>query len=82
MTTPQIRYQVFSNENSSAREVDIVIENHFPIVLVRPLTLAGRKRLESHAADDAQWFGSALACEGRYVEPVVNGAIQDGLVLA
>lgn len=51
MTTPQIRYQVFSNENSSAREVDIVVESYFSIYLLRPLTSAGREWLKSHVAD-------------------------------
>lgn len=60
-----------------AREVDIVVENYFSIYLLRPLTSAGREWLESHVAADAQWFGNALACEGRYVEPVVMAAIED-----
>ena len=79
MTTAQTRPRV-SNENSSAREVDIVVENCFSIYLLRPLTFAGRQWLESHV-DNAQWFGNALACEWRYVDPIVNGALDEGLVV-
>ena len=80
MRTARTRAQV-SKGKPTMREVDIVVENYSSIYLLRPLTSAGREWLESHVADDAQWFGNALACEGRYVEPLVNGAIQDGLVL-
>lgn len=70
-----------SIQKSSTREIDIAVENHFSIVLLRPLSHPGREWLESHVADDAQWFGNALVCELRYAEPIVSGAIEDGLVV-
>lgn len=68
-------------EKSSIPEIDIIIENHVSIFLLRPLTSVGREWLESHVAEDAQWFGNAPVCEWRYVEPIVSGAIEDGLVV-
>lgn len=68
-------------EKSSLPEIDIAVENHFSIFLLRPLTSVGREWLETHVADDAQWFGNALACEWRYVEPIIKGAVEDGMVV-
>jgi hypothetical protein len=70
-----------SNKKPAARQIDIVVEDRFSVLLLRPLTSVGSEWIKSHAADDAQWFGNALACEGRYVEQIVKGAIEDGMWL-
>jgi hypothetical protein len=56
------------------------IEDHGSIVLIRPLTADVERWLEEHTADDAQWFGNALACEPRYVGPIVEALIAEGWV--
>lgn len=70
-----------SNENREARGIDFIVENHFSIFLLRPLTSVGRRWLDSNVADNSQWFGNALVCEWRYVAPIVNDAIEEGLVV-
>jgi len=62
--------------------VDILTEYHGSIVLLRPLTSAGKLWLHEHVSIDAMWFGGALACEPRYVEPILQGIADDGLVAA
>lgn len=52
------------------------IENHGSIVLIRPLTDEVAEWM--HENTDGQWFGDALAVEHRYVEPLVQGMIDEG----
>jgi hypothetical protein len=49
------------------------------IVLVRPLSEAAEAWLAEHIADDAMWFGGALAVEPRYIEALIDGMVEDGL---
>ena len=52
------------------------IEDNGTIVLIRPLTEEVDEWL--HENTDGQWFGNALAVEHRYVEPLVQGMIDEG----
>ena len=61
---------------------DARIENHGSIALLRPLTDAARDWLRDNIGDEAQYFGTALVIEPRYVEHIVEGATADGLVIA
>jgi hypothetical protein len=45
--------------------MNVAIENHGTIVLLRPLTGLVRSWLEEHT--DGTWWGGALAAEPRYV---------------
>ena len=59
---------------------DIQIENTGSIVLIRPMTAAGRKWVEEHVqAENWQWIGGAIAAEPRTVQAVVDGMKADGL---
>jgi hypothetical protein len=62
--------------------VDIQVENHGTLFLLRPLTEAGQTWLEEHTVGETQWFGGALAVEPRYVLDIVLGAQDDGLEVA
>lgn len=61
---------------------DIAIQNHGSIVLLRPCTPAGDAWLDEHLAEDRQRWGAATVCEPRYVRDIVDGARDDGLVVA
>jgi hypothetical protein len=61
---------------------DLKIENHGSIVLVRPLTDAGKEGLRRTAPEDAQFMGDAMAVEPRYVEGVTDAAQEDGLTVS
>lgn len=44
-----------SNKKPAPRQIDIVVEDHFSVFLLRPLTSVGSEWLKSRAADDTQW---------------------------
>jgi len=45
---------------------DITVTDHGSIWLFRPLTEAAQEVFAEYIAEDAQWFGGALAVEARY----------------
>ena len=59
--------------------VDVKIENHGSLVLIRPLTEAASDWLDENISEDAQHFGGAVVVEPRYVEAIVEGMQNDGL---
>ena len=61
------------------RGVDISVEEHGSIFLLRPLNDDASDWLHEHVAEDAQWFMGALAVEHRYIVDIVRGANADGL---
>ena len=59
---------------------DIQIENSGTVVLIRPMTVAGRNWVEQHVqAENWQQFGGAIAAEPRTVQAVIDGAKAEGL---
>jgi hypothetical protein len=65
-----------------AGQVDIRVENHYSIILVRPITTLGSDWLEEHIDEGASWFGPSLVVEPRYLDNLVAGMRADGLVVA
>ena len=62
---------------------DIRIENASSVVLIRPMTAAGREWVEENVqAEDWQQFGGAIAAEPRTVQAVIDGARADELEVA
>jgi len=59
--------------------MDVFIENHGSLVLLRPASDLARGWIEDNVNDEAQFFGGALVVEPRYVENVVEGMLADGL---
>ncbi len=61
--------------------VDIRVENHGSIYLLRPQTPAGREWLEKNCDQSGYqpFTGGTLLCEPRYVADIVNGAREAGL---
>ena len=52
------------------------------VYLLRPLTPAAFDWIEKHIPEDAQRLGNAIAVEHRYIGPIAEGILADGLVLA
>ncbi len=59
--------------------IDLLIEYHGPLCLLRPKTAAGSDWLNATAPEDAQFLGNAMAVEPRYLDNVVQAAIDDGM---
>ena len=51
------------------------------VYLLRPLTPAAFDWLEEHIPEDAQRLGTAIAVEHRYIGPIAEGILADGLVI-
>ena len=51
----------------------VTVENHGSLVLLRPSTQVMERWLRANVQDDAQWFGSALVVEPRYVAELLQG---------
>jgi hypothetical protein len=63
---------------------DFVLENHGSLFLLRPLNSAAKEWTQDHLPVDSpetQFWGEAIVIEPRYVAPIVDGIIGDGLVL-
>ena len=60
---------------------DVELEFHGTIILLRPLSPQATSWIDENIADEAQWFGGALAVEPRYCPNIVAGMIDDGLAV-
>jgi len=63
--------------------VDISINNQGSIVLLEPLTDAGRAWVKEHIGEDNgyQLDWPTVLCDHRYAWPIVKGMWEDGLVV-
>jgi hypothetical protein len=69
--------------SGSSPQLDLVFENHGSLFLIRPLSESGQHWLDENVGDESTLtFGGAVVCEPRYVEPIIDGAIEAGLVVA
>jgi hypothetical protein len=64
--------------------IDILVQHHGSIVLLRPAPPAGREWLEANCDRSGYqpFTGGTLLCEPRYVADIVAGARQAGLEVA
>jgi len=71
-------------QKSSKTELDFQLENHGSLFLLRPLTSAATEWMRENLPVDSpetQFWGEAIVIEPRYLEPIVDGILADGLVL-
>jgi len=61
---------------------DFTLQDHGSIFLLVPNTADAQDWAADHLPTDAQFFGKGVAIEPRYVEPIVNGIVADGLTIA
>lgn len=60
--------------------MDIRITNHGSIVILHAISEAAREWLDENLAGDVQtWGPTGYVVEPRYVDPIIDGAIADGL---
>lgn len=63
-------------------EIDFRVEDHGTIALVTPVSVEAKQWLEENVPTESwQWHGDALAVEPRYVEALMDGAMDDGLTV-
>ena len=71
-------------QKSSGTELDSKLENHGSLFLLRPLNSAAKDWMNEYLPMDnpeTQFWSNAIVIEPRYVAPIVDGIIGDGLVL-
>jgi hypothetical protein len=61
-------------------DYDFSIEDHGSIILLRPLSDAGREWIEEHVSTERQTFGDAIVVERRYITDLIEGISADGLL--
>ena len=63
--------------------IDLQVQNHGSLCILKPLTTAGQDWLDENVGDDETmtWAGG-IVCEPRYVADIVEGAVCDGLQVA
>jgi hypothetical protein len=63
---------------------DFALANHGSLFLLRPLNASAKTWMNEHLpmdSEETQFWGEAIVIEPRYVSPIVDGIIADGLVL-
>jgi hypothetical protein len=70
----------FASSGSSPTP-DFLVENHFTIFLLTPLTPAARFWVQENLPDESDRidFAGSIVVEHRYIADIVRGAIADGL---
>lgn len=68
--------------NNLGQKNDLIVWNGGSLMMVRPVSDAGKEWLDQTAPDDAQFLGDSMAVEWRYIEGVVNAARDAGLEVA
>lgn len=64
------------------RAADFIVQDEGTLVLLHPQTDAAREWVFQHLPSDAQRFGEAVVIEPRYVDDILFGIHNDGLVAA
>jgi len=63
-------------------ERDVFVEDCGSIAMLTPMTPAAREWIaENVATEPWQWMGCSLACEPRMLAAMVEGMVEDGLIV-
>jgi len=69
-----------NKQSGSSPTPDVLVENHFSLILFRLLTPAATQWVDQNVSEDAQFSGGALVVKPRYARDLIDGLIADGLV--
>lgn len=61
--------------------VDVRVENHGSIVLLRPISDLADVWIDEHIDDEAQRYSGAIVVEPRYVDDIISGMEEGGLTV-
>jgi len=73
----------FQSSGTSPTEIgpDFRCENHGSVFLLIPVTQSAQSWVEENLQSDAQWFGSGVVVEHRYIWAILEGIQNDGLMV-
>jgi hypothetical protein len=63
-------------------ENDFSYSDEGSIVLLTPITAAANDWVQEHLPGDAMRFGHSIVIEHRYADDILNGIVNDGLLIA
>lgn len=52
------------------------------VYLLRPLTPRAFEWIDEHISEDHQTLGNAIAVQTRYIGPIAEGIVADGLIVS
>jgi hypothetical protein len=61
---------------------DFTVQNEGTIFLVIPNTPTAQEWIDEHIHDTAQYFGTAVVVEHRYIVALIDGILAEGLSVA
>jgi len=61
---------------------DFNVGDEFTIFLLPPVTRKAGDWISEHIPVDAQYFGSAVVVEHRFIQPILDGITESGLTWA
>ena len=62
---------------------DVRVDNHGSIFIVTPCSPAGSEWVDDNLPTEAQrWGANGVVVEHRYITPIVEGMLSDGLAVA
>lgn len=64
------------------KTTDFNVVNEGTIFLLQPITPEAGDWVNEHIPEDAQYFGSAVVVEHRYIADILHGIENDGLTWA
>ncbi len=73
-----------ANRNGKPASADFSIEGEgrfCSVYLLRPLTPVAFTWIDEHIPEDAQRLGNAVAVEHRYIGPIAEQILADGMVI-
>lgn len=65
----------------STLPIDVEVSNHGSLYGLNPLSETGEEWLAENLPEDTQCLGNVRFCEWRYIEPIVEGMQNDGLII-
>lgn len=64
-------------------DIDIVITDFGSLVQLKPVSYAGGDWINANVYTEGwQWFGGGLCVERRFAPDLINGMVDDGLVVS
>lgn len=58
---------------------DFTVTGDGSLYILTPNTPAAEEWVDEHIPQDSMWFGTGVAVEHRYIGPIVEGIVADGL---
>ena len=69
----------FKASGTSPTQADFTVSHHGSVSLLQPLTPSARIWIKENITPDHLTFGSAVVIEPRYLEPILDGIVNDGM---